>query len=110
MYRVHRTDLPAHGVSRAFVGADHDDVELSVYFVTASEGDGPGPHTHPYDEVVFIQSGRSVWTVEGETHEAGPGDVLVVKAGEVHGFRAVGDAPLVQIDVHLSRTFVQHDL
>jgi hypothetical protein len=36
----------------------------------------------------------------------GAGDVLVIKAGEVHSFRGVGDARLVSVDVHLSPTFV----
>ena len=110
MYRVHLTDLPASGLSRVFTGADHGDVAISAYFVTASEGSGPGPHTHPYDEIVIVQSGRSLWTVGGQEHEAGPGDVLVVKAGEVHAFRAVGDEPLVQLDLHLGPRFIQHDL
>jgi hypothetical protein len=28
----------------------------------------------------------------------------VIKAGEIHSFTAVGDSPLVQLDVHLSAT------
>ena len=42
--------------------------------------------------------------------EAGPGDILVVKAGERHKFVAVGDEPLVQIDVHLGPRFAQENL
>jgi mannose-6-phosphate isomerase-like protein (cupin superfamily) len=45
--------------------------------------------------------------VNGETHEASAGDILVVKAGEIHSFRAIGDEPLVQLDVHLSPQFIQ---
>jgi mannose-6-phosphate isomerase-like protein (cupin superfamily) len=30
-----------------------------------------------------------------------------VKAGEIHCFRAIGDEPLVQLDIHLSPTFIQ---
>ena len=39
-----------------------------------------------------------------------PGDILVIKAGEVHGFKAIGDGPLVQLDVHLSPRFIQENL
>jgi mannose-6-phosphate isomerase-like protein (cupin superfamily) len=38
--------------------------------------------------------------------EAGGDDVLVIKAGEVHSFTAIGDEPLVQLDVHLNPTFI----
>jgi mannose-6-phosphate isomerase-like protein (cupin superfamily) len=36
-----------------------------------------------------------------------PGDILVVKAGELHRFVAIGDEPLVQLDVHLGPRFEQ---
>ncbi len=42
--------------------------------------------------------------------EAGAGDILVIKAGEIHGFRCIGEGPLVQVDVHLSPHFIQENL
>lgn len=42
--------------------------------------------------------------------EAGPGDILVVKSGEAHKFRCIGDVNLVQIDVHLGPRFIQENL
>ena len=33
-----------------------------------------------------------------------------IKAGEVHSFKAIGDVPLVQLDVHLNATFIQENL
>src|SRR5262249_39539760 len=70
----------------------------------------PKPHPHPYDEIQFIQRGRGRYVVNGETFEAGAGDVLVIKAGEVHSFTSIGDEPLVQMDVHLSPRFIQENL
>jgi mannose-6-phosphate isomerase-like protein (cupin superfamily) len=46
----------------------------------------------------------------GGASEAGAGDIVVIKAGEVHGFRCIGDGPLVQLDVHLSPRFIQENL
>lgn len=40
----------------------------------------------------------------------GAGDIFVIKAGEVHSFKAVGDSPLVQLEVHLSPRFIQENL
>jgi quercetin dioxygenase-like cupin family protein len=51
-----------------------------------------------------------VWTVSGKTFEGGAGDVFVIKAGEIHSFKVVGDSPLVQFDVHLSPRFIQENL
>jgi mannose-6-phosphate isomerase-like protein (cupin superfamily) len=92
------------------VGADQGDVGVSVFLFRGGVESGPGPHRHPYDEIQFIQSGRGRWTVEGRTFEAGAGEILVIKAGEVHSFTAIGDEPLVQLDIHLNPTFVQENL
>ena len=110
MYRIRQRDLPFRGVSHEFVGAERGDVAISVFLVNAPPGRGPGPHRHPYDEVVFVREGSARWTVDGEEFEAGAGDILVVKAGEIHSFHCIGPAPLIQLDVHLSPRFIQEDL
>ena len=110
MHHVRVEDLPLRGSSRNFVGADQGNVAMSAFLFHGQVGSGPGPHRHPYDEIQFIQQGRGVWTVDGKTFEAGAGDVLVIKAGEVHGFRCIGEEPLVQVDVHLSPRFIQENL
>ena len=51
-----------------------------------------------------------MWTVNGNTFEAGAGDIFVIKAGEIHSFKAVGDSPLIQVDVHISPRFIQENL
>ena len=83
---------------------------MSAFLFHGEPGSGPRPHFHPYDEIQFIQQGRGLWTVNGQEFEAGAGDILVIKAGEVHSFRCIGDSPLVQLDVHLSPRFIQENL
>lgn len=110
MHIVRQQDLPFVGMSHQFIGADHGDVGISVYLVNSPPGRGPRSHRHPYDEIAFVREGRGRWTVNGETIEAGPGDILVVKAGEIHSFLNIGDGPLVQMDVHVNSRFVQENL
>ncbi len=110
MHRIKQSDLPFRGSSHNFVGADNGDVSISAFLFRGLPGSGPGPHRHPYDEIQFIQEGRGLWTVNGEEFEAGAGDILVIKAGEIHSFRCIGDGPLVQLDVHLSPRFIQENL
>jgi quercetin dioxygenase-like cupin family protein len=110
VYRIRREGLPFKGSSHQFVGADNGDVNVSVFLFHGALGSGPGPHRHPYDEIQFIQAGRGRWVVNGEEFEAGAGDILVVKAGEIHSFRCIGDAPLIQLDIHLGPRFVQENL
>ncbi len=110
MHRVRQEDLPFKGSSHHFVGADQGGVGISAFLLSALPGRGPGPHRHPYDEVQFIRDGRGLYVVDGKTFEAGAGDILVIKAGEIHSFTCIGDSPLVQVDVHLSPHFIQENL
>jgi quercetin dioxygenase-like cupin family protein len=110
MFRVRQQDLPFVGSSHQFVGADNGDVGVSAFLLSALPGRGPGPHRHPYDEVQFVREGRGLYTVNGRQFEAAAGDILVIKAGEVHSFTAIGDAPLVQVDIHLGPRFIQENL
>lgn len=110
MHRIKQSDLPFRGSSHQFVGIDNDDVGISVFLFNGPPGSGPGPHRHPYDEVQFVREGRGIWNVDGVEFEAGAGDILVIKAGEVHSFRCIGEGPLVQLDVHLSPRFIQENL
>jgi quercetin dioxygenase-like cupin family protein len=48
--------------------------------------------------------------VNGEEFVAGAGDILVIKAGEIHEFKCIGDEPLVQVDVHVNPRFIQENL
>ena len=110
MHHVRQENLPFKGSSHHFVGADNGDVNVSVFLFNGKPGRGPGPHRHPYDEIQFIREGRGLYNVNGNAFEAGAGDILVIKAGEVHSFKAIGHAPLVQLDVHLSSRFIQENL
>lgn len=110
MYRVRQEDLPFRGSSHEFVGAEQGDVGVCVYLLSAVPGRGPGPHRHPYDEVQIIKEGRGRYLVDGQEFEAGAGDILVIKAGEVHSFTSIGAGPLVQVDIHLSPRFIQENL
>ena len=110
MHHVRQENLPFVGSSHEFVGAEQGDTNVSVFLFHGKPGAGPGPHRHPYDEIQFIREGQGVWTVNGKTFEGSAGDIFVIKAGEVHSFKAVGDSPLVQVDVHLSPRFIQENL
>ena len=110
MYHVRHENLPFVGSSHEFVGAEQGNTSVSVFLFHGKPGSGPGPHRRPYDEIQFIREGRGLWTVSGKTFEGSAGDIFVIKAGEIHSFTALGDSPLVQVDVHLSPRFIQENL
>jgi quercetin dioxygenase-like cupin family protein len=49
-------------------------------------------HSHDgFEETIYGLEGVLVWTVEGRTHEVGPGEVLCIRRGAVHQFTNVGE-------------------
>lgn len=110
MYTIRKTDLPLIGSSYNFVGADHQNVAVSVYLVEMEPGRGAPLHIHEYDEVLITVEGRARAVVGNEIRESGPGDILVVKARTPHGFVNIGDGVLKQIDIHTSPRFKQENL
>jgi quercetin dioxygenase-like cupin family protein len=66
---------------------------VEVHLVTHPVGKVKEMHVHdpPQDHVIVIRSGRMRWTVEDQTLDAGPGDVIVTPAGVAHGYEVLGD-------------------
>jgi len=110
MHVVRKADLPLIGSSYNFVGADHENVGVSIYLLEAQPGRGAPLHMHEYDEIVFVQEGRSRFVVGDEIREAVAGDILVVKAHTPHGFVNIGEQVLKQVDIHVSPRFRQWNL
>jgi quercetin dioxygenase-like cupin family protein len=100
-------DLPLSNIAREFVGADHGGVGVCAILVEAPPGAGPSLHRHPYPEVFITQEGTATFFVgeDGVERETGAGEIVVVPAGEWHGFVNSGDGPLRQIDIHVSASF-----
>ena len=52
----------------------------------------PAPHSHDgFEETIYGLEGALLWTVEGQAHEVGTGEVLCIPRGAVHQFANAGD-------------------
>ena len=100
-------ELPLSNIAREFVGADHGGVGVCAILVDAPPGRGPSLHRHPYDELIITQEGTATLFVgaDGRQREVGAGEIVVVPAGQWHGFVNSGDGPLRQVDIHVSASF-----
>ena len=81
-----------------FVGPDGEDEGiwleyLEAHLVTHPAGQVKETHVHnpPQDHVVVMRSGRMRWTVEDQSLDCGPGDVIVTAAGTPHSYTVIGD-------------------
>jgi len=102
-YVVNKDQLAVNG---EFEGHEHGGTGISMIFVDSAPGGGPALHRHDYDEVFIVQEGQATMTAGDRELEVGPGDIVVVPAGQPHGFVNSGTGRLRQIDIHLSPRYV----
>jgi quercetin dioxygenase-like cupin family protein len=60
----------------------------------------PAPHSHDgFEDTVYVLEGTCTWIVDGDVLEAGPGDSVCIRRGQVHGFdnRGIADARFLAI-------------
>jgi len=64
----------------------NDSERLSAGVVNLEPGKGHDRHTHPdSDEILYFVSGEGEQTVDDDTREVGPGDMVYIPAGVEHG-------------------------
>jgi mannose-6-phosphate isomerase-like protein (cupin superfamily) len=90
-----------------FEGKERAGVDISVFVVRTPPGKFVELHVHPYPETFVLLEGRGRWTAGDVVTELDPDQMLVVPADTPHGFRNVGDAPLLVVSVHESGTLEQ---
>ena len=98
-------DFPGGATYRTLIGDDNGtDIPIRTGIQTSQPGYATRLHSHPYVEVLTVLSGRGeAWLDREEgTIAMEPGVTISVPANRVHGFRVVGEAPLV---THGIRTF-----
>jgi quercetin dioxygenase-like cupin family protein len=73
-------------------GEDSNGSAALFEFDIPSAAKVPVAHSHDaYEETVYGLEGTLTWTVDGERHEVGPGEVLCIRRGAVHRFENEGE-------------------
>jgi len=85
------------------IGDDNGaDIPIRTGIQTSQPGYATREHSHPYVEVLTVLSGRGEAWLDGEpgTTPMVPGVTISIPAERVHGFRVLGDEPLVTYGIH----------
>ncbi len=89
-----------------FQGADRGGVHASFFVLDFERGRGPALHTHDYAEICIVLDGQATFHgVDGDV-DVEAGHIVLVPAGEPHGFESSSDAPLRQVNIHVSPRIV----
>ena len=101
-------DLRRSPTAALFEGGD--EIGVSIFVTRYPRGRGPDLHTHPYPEVFVVEAGTAVFTSGEEQLTVAAGNIVVVPAETVHGFKNAGDEELHVVSVHPSPSVQQTDL
>ena len=88
-----------NGVSRKVFTGDG----ATLAWTTLEPGHAPHPHAHPYEQIVYVVSGRLRFTVGGDVTEMTEGDMLVVPPDVEHFAETLGDEPAVDLSIFTPR-------
>ena len=90
-----------------FEGHRHAGVDISMFMVRTPPGRAVELHVHPYAETFLLLEGRGRWTRGDEALELEPEQMIVVPPDTPHGFRNIGDVPLLVVSIHERGTLRQ---
>ncbi len=62
-------------------------------------GMGVRPHSHPFEQLAYILSGRVKFTIGEDVVEVGPGEMVRIPPDVVHCGEPIGDEVAVNLDV-----------
>lgn len=57
------------------------------------------PHTHEFDQMVWVVDGEVSFTVEGTRHLTRTGDIFNIPAGAAHFAEVPGDRVVITLDI-----------
>ena len=72
---------------------------MTTTLTEATPGHTPGPHSHKYEQLVFILQGECDFYVDGEPYHLTPGSVMTIPGGVEHYIVATGTVPVLNLDV-----------
>ena len=88
-------DSPRDGIER--VGFRGDNAMVVVNWLRP--GMTPGPHSHPFEQLVLIIQGHARLHVGDEVIECGPGSMVRVPPDFIHWAEPIGDEVCLNVDV-----------
>lgn len=111
--RFDLADLAMSPTASLFEGHPRAGVDITMFVTRTPPGRFVELHVHPYAETFLLLAGNGRWTVGDEVVELTPEQMVVVPPDTLHGFRNIGEEPLLVVSVHergtLDQTFTDDE-
>jgi quercetin dioxygenase-like cupin family protein len=96
--------LDVLGTQVTVLASGDDSSDQRVTLQAGSEGTGPPPHSHDWDESFYVSGGQIRFTVNGETTMCAAGTFVHIPAGTVHSFSyGPGGGEMIEITGYRSK-------
>jgi quercetin dioxygenase-like cupin family protein len=95
--------FPGGATYRTLIGDDNGAaIPIRTGIQTSQPGYATREHSHPYVEILTVLDGNGEAWLEGESGTVAmeKGVTISIPANRVHGFRVLGDQPLVTYGIH----------
>ena len=66
-------------------------------------GNQPKPHSHPYEQIVYILQGEGDFTVDSKVFKLTAGSLLAIPPDVEHFIKVVGREPCMDLDIFIPR-------
>jgi len=63
-------------------------------------------HLHEYVEVVFIENGKGVHSIDGKDYSVSKGDLIIINYNQTHSFKV--DSEMTLYNIFLKSSFLDH--
>lgn len=73
---------------------------FNTELVRLEPGDHSVPHIEPWNHLLYFTHGAGDITISGQTWPVKPGTVCLVKAGEKHSLRNLGDDDMIVMTIY----------
>jgi mannose-6-phosphate isomerase-like protein (cupin superfamily) len=100
MVTLNLEELSFSPTAALFEGQPRAGVGISMFITRTPPGAAVELHVHPYPETFVLLEGRGRWTAGDAVTELEADQMIVVPPNTPHGFRNVGEVPLLVVSVY----------
>ncbi len=88
-------EIVREGVKRKVYTGEGGTISLNEL----TPGHSPKPHSHSYEQIVYIMQGEGDFFIDGVKHHLTQGGLLVVPPNVEHYISVTGDVPVLNLDI-----------
>jgi quercetin dioxygenase-like cupin family protein len=96
---VNWADIPDEPVREGVRRRGFGNADVLLVMNECRPGMALRPHSHDFDQIAMILSGRGVYHIGDRAHEVSAGSIMLIPAETEHYIEPLGEEPVMNLDV-----------